>query len=501
MGNGTIYDENNERHVQEEQIQPVSREERSSHSQYDREFGEGSQHHHEERYRAEERLPTATRSENTRPNSYQYRDEYQQYHNGEKTPHAPSSESSRRSENVHRYRDDSEQRYRPREYHERELDEMDAIVPNDRQRRQDSQYRERNDGPVGFQNDEGISEQLFMKTVVDAQVKQNQEDGEPHEPIVNTDERPKQAYKFAQNEYEYEPLWKKFEGEQPPEDFRTLTAIPTLKDYMNTEVEPYLRRIQESGIYTSADHYLDVQFRLLREDLVSSLRDGIDLYRKTGTSKGQRIEGIECSDVSIYYIERIEGKQVTERDGYEMRIAYPKVSEVYRMMDNDKEGREQGLAILSCDRFVEDYHLVIISTSLLNRDEPSLHLAILEETCPFKPNTGYQMAQAKSFLPAYQFVLENMKKINPYKPIPFERYLVHGKKTIFRPSFHRHQKCDEQLAEEKRLEVRLHCIISFHQSVGISEDLRWDPQCGCFETDYERKGNSWRNQRWWWLRL
>lgn len=44
----------------------------------------------------------------------------------------------------------------------------------------------------------------------------------------------------------------------------------------------YLRRAIIDGKYNDAAHYLDVQFRLFREDLISPLRDGIAVYKRNG---------------------------------------------------------------------------------------------------------------------------------------------------------------------------------------------------------------------------
>lgn len=278
------------------------------------------------------------------------------------------------------------------------------------------------------------------------------EERERHLPTTNCDEKPKQPYNYnVQGEDgEYQPPWMKCEKMEPPEDFRELTTVPTLRDYVNP-VEPFLRRIVELGTYESAHHYLDVQFRLMREDLVSPMRDGIDIYRKNGTCKGRRIDGEPCSDITLYNIERVEGKQVTEREGLEMRIIKPMSYDVGRLLENDREMKEMGLVILSCDRFVDDFHLGHIQQSLLNTQQ-ILHLAVHQSSAPFQANKSYQMAEATSYLPSYKFVLQNIKNISPFKPIPFERYIVHGRKDIYRPNFQRYEKSEQQKAEETRLE-------------------------------------------------
>lgn len=60
----------------------------------------------------------------------------------------------------------------------------------------------------------------------------------------------------------------------PPENFREIETIPTVNDIRTTE-KPYLRKNKGHGKFENGEHYLDVQFRLLREDLVQPLREGI----------------------------------------------------------------------------------------------------------------------------------------------------------------------------------------------------------------------------------
>ena len=44
---------------------------------------------------------------------------------------------------------------------------------------------------------------------------------------------------------------------------------------IKSDERPYLRPIKAEGCYDDLSHYLDVQFRLLKEDLVYPLREGI----------------------------------------------------------------------------------------------------------------------------------------------------------------------------------------------------------------------------------
>ncbi|KAF9797452.1 hypothetical protein SFRURICE_005928, partial [Spodoptera frugiperda] len=63
---------------------------------------------------------------------------------------------------------------------------------------------------------------------------------------------------------------------QPPENFRDLNVVPTKLDLF--DMQPFLRPNIVEGSYNDVEHYLDVQFRLLREDCFGPLRDGLNQY-------------------------------------------------------------------------------------------------------------------------------------------------------------------------------------------------------------------------------
>jgi hypothetical protein len=76
-----------------------------------------------------------------------------------------------------------------------------------------------------------------------------------------------------------------------PEDFRTLSVVPTVEELL-TDKKPFVRTNIVDGVYRSADHYLDVQFRLMKEDFVAPLREGIraviTAFQEDGTSFGKK---------------------------------------------------------------------------------------------------------------------------------------------------------------------------------------------------------------------
>ncbi|KAG5881472.1 hypothetical protein JTB14_026529 [Gonioctena quinquepunctata] len=64
------------------------------------------------------------------------------------------------------------------------------------------------------------------------------------------------------------------EDMEPPDDFREISVYPSPLEVTNPK-SPFLRPNVTEGPYRDVDHYLDVQFRLLREDFVAPLRKAI----------------------------------------------------------------------------------------------------------------------------------------------------------------------------------------------------------------------------------
>ena len=60
---------------------------------------------------------------------------------------------------------------------------------------------------------------------------------------------------------------------EPPQSFKEVSVIPEAADLLCSR--PFVRENITDRKFKDLDHYLDVQFRLLREDFVMPLRDGI----------------------------------------------------------------------------------------------------------------------------------------------------------------------------------------------------------------------------------
>ena len=73
---------------------------------------------------------------------------------------------------------------------------------------------------------------------------------------------------------------------------------------MQSVEKTYLRPIKTEGSYDDTSHYLDVQFRLLKEDLVYPLREGIK--ELIGAVKDRKHDLQVSVDIALFFSSRLK---------------------------------------------------------------------------------------------------------------------------------------------------------------------------------------------------
>ena len=131
----------------------------------------------------------------------------------------------------------------------------------------------------------------------------------------------------------------------PPENFRWLPVVPNEEDILSGE-RPFLRKNKIDGSYHNPEHYLDVQFRLLREDFVRPLREGISrLLERVGSSKIDTNQDIRLyNDVRVLY-------PVCTSNGVRYRIKFDNSKLRHVRWENSKRLIFGSLMCLSKDNF------------------------------------------------------------------------------------------------------------------------------------------------------
>jgi hypothetical protein len=68
------------------------------------------------------------------------------------------------------------------------------------------------------------------------------------------------------------------ETSDPPDLYKEISIIPSLSEMISNE-KIFLRKNITTGSYKNVEHYLNVNFRLLRENFLQPLRNGIKKFK------------------------------------------------------------------------------------------------------------------------------------------------------------------------------------------------------------------------------
>ena len=129
-------------------------------------------------------------------------------------------------------------------------------------------------------------------------------------------------------------------------NFRHLSVIPTLRD-ISIDQSGSLRKNKIKGRYHNIEHYLDVQFQLLREDFLRPLRDGIKHYREHNNSS---YPNDLYQDVRIYDNVKIL-RPICTSSGVRYKIRFDTRKFVDVQWENSKRLIFGSLLCLSTDNF------------------------------------------------------------------------------------------------------------------------------------------------------
>ncbi|XP_054286638.1 NFX1-type zinc finger-containing protein 1-like [Macrosteles quadrilineatus] len=90
-------------------------------------------------------------------------------------------------------------------------------------------------------------------------------------------------------------------------NMRNMSVLPTVEDLF--QKPPELKKNIVEGAYTNVDHYLTVQFALLREDFVAPVREGVlEHLSRSSIAKKRKTQVVMCHGVKIWHATIDKGK-------------------------------------------------------------------------------------------------------------------------------------------------------------------------------------------------
>ena len=222
---------------------------------------------------------------------------------------------------------------------------------------------------------------------------------------------------------EIKSLTRKQGSDCPPDDFREIEIFPVKSDLQST-LGPFIRENKTKGSYDDLDHYLDVQFRLLREDFIGPLRDGVNEYNRGIKQEGRRKKLF--SNVKIYErVKFVSPVCLDEGLCYKIQLDTSRLKRI--SWTKSKRLIYGSLLCLSSDNF--DTFLIatvanrnieeIMSGQLIIRFEGFDNHMTTKEI--FSKN--FTMAETTAYFESYRHVLSGLQTFRD-GDLPFERYLV-----------------------------------------------------------------------------
>lgn len=192
----------------------------------------------------------------------------------------------------------------------------------------------------------------------------------------------------------------------PPNDFRQLPVGPT-NDDVHIDCEPFIRANKDKGRYDDLDHYLDVQFRLLREDYVRPMREGLAKYLenvRAGTSGGKLTELRRYGGVRL-----IQHICTPDGVGYRIRLDMTELKHV--RWQSSKRLLYGSLLCLSHDNFQTLVFATVIGRRIGDLYKGLLEIRFLDQSILQEVDQReYIMVESTAFFEAYRHVLAGLQK-------------------------------------------------------------------------------------------
>ena len=226
---------------------------------------------------------------------------------------------------------------------------------------------------------------------------------------------------------------------EPPSNFRDINVVPLAED-LSVSSKPFLRVNVINRSYKDLEHYLDVHFRLLREDCVSPLRDGIMRLRKDyGSLKASNSSGNKTAKEVHVYREVEVLYPVCSRRGMVYRMRFDSLHHSLRYVNWEKSKRFKFgcLLCLSEDDFYTLHFATVESRDDICRGELEVRFegVELEDLNGFiEAKVKFDMVESPTFFEAYRHVLEALKKIEPDE-MPFQEHIVKCSPNVQPPAY------------------------------------------------------------------
>lgn len=241
-----------------------------------------------------------------------------------------------------------------------------------------------------------------------------------------------------QHKVHVERMKKSHDQEMPPDNFTELTIFPDIEE-LQASYEPFLRANKTTGAYRSLKHYTDIHFRLLREDYLSPIRNGLKEYKEAiqfGTP-------VKSNNLRFYYNVQLVKMTINDKnqDGINFIVKFDNSDLNEVNWEFSKRFLTGALLCFSKDNFES----LIFATVTFRKTEDLENGCVkvtfqsnLEDVFTTSVHDIYVMAETVSFFESYRHVLEGLQEVDE---LPLSDYIISCNKYLRPPSYITERTC------------------------------------------------------------
>ncbi|CAH1102677.1 unnamed protein product [Psylliodes chrysocephalus] len=203
---------------------------------------------------------------------------------------------------------------------------------------------------------------------------------------------------------------------EPPDNFRDIGVYPNTHE-ITSQQHVFLRPNVIKGPYRDIEHYLDVQYRLYREDFVQPLRNGICKYLEDPKTKLENIRTYR----NVQFLNR---ETISDQNCYRLQYDFSNEKKSFEF-ENSKRFMYGSLLCFTRDNF-----RTILFGTVAGRDLDTLskgQLIVGFRNNAIVPQTiigpQFLMLESKVFFEPYYQVLNALKNMSTIH-FPMERYII-----------------------------------------------------------------------------
>ncbi|XP_069003772.1 NFX1-type zinc finger-containing protein 1 [Embiotoca jacksoni] len=228
-------------------------------------------------------------------------------------------------------------------------------------------------------------------------------------------------------------------GEEEQQDFRAIPIYPTPEEFRQDQ-RPFIRPNLTSRPYTNTHLYLDTHFRLLREDFVRPLREGIQQLLRNQMDKGRTDNPLKTKrfdDIRVYFDTKLVVPKCTHT-GLAYIVQFDIQPLKFVRWQNSKRLLYGSLVCLSCDNFESFLFASVSDRDPKYLEHGQVQIIFTEESkiklARIQTDELFLMVETTAYFEAYRYVLEGLQE-QEEDNLPFQRYIVECNKDVQPPAY------------------------------------------------------------------